>query len=1185
MRKSVWAYAQVIALVAAGFGCGGGEKCFRDENCSAGFRCELGDRAGEGGECEKCDGTEIPYDALDNDCDPQTRDFDLDRDGDNAKTASINPGNDCDDNEAQVSSLLAEVCEDGKDNNCNGSVDEPACGDLSPPTVFFVRPMDGATLSGNIDVEIGASDDVAVESVELFAADVSQGRVTNAPYVFRVDTTQFPDGLLELRAVATDVSGKSDSVTIEIGADNRSGPLILVMRPVDGQIYGGRMTAQIRVTDAQGVSEVRISLDQATLTTTTANTIQLPIDTTTLTEGPHVLEISGRDLNGATSFATINFVTDNEGPAVTIMPNGGQLGGTVDVVVTATDATGLASLEAAGRSTTTGTLMFNIDTLMLPNGGYTITATASDTVVVDDGARTGNVTIAQARFGIFNAENEPPAIEILSPLSGESVYRSFPIEANATSPSSVEKVEFFVNGRKVYDDPIPPYRVFFDFSRYVGNVLIEAKATDGSGRIATDSSTVTVIQPANFRVPFLAPALSAFGVGDYDVGDFTGDGQADIAFPGIQISFSVNQGGFFGAPQLLVNQSAANVAIGDMNGDRLADLVVLRSAAVDVWQSTGAGFDPPRSFSIGNVAASCIALGDLDGDGATDVVLGRSGQADLLVMQNRGGSLADVRSYGLVAGVSQVVLADIDNDMDADVVVARLGQGLDYFSVYVNDGRGGLGAARDSFVGGQPEDVAVADVTGDGYPDVVGSVRRGPRLNRVVIAAGDPRTPGFFNVTNEISVLEPNGAAIGDLDRDGIPDIVASSARTHTVSIIERRANGVFEIDRRYAIARSARRPLLRDVDADGDLDVIAGSSIDDLVAVAINLGNGELRAPYNIPLTGSPSAVKLGQFGGDARPDPVFGVVNNSVAYLSIYETRTGTITRLQQFPTATAEVTGLAVGDLDRTGGADIAVGSAGQNSGGRSGGALFLDDGSTSLSRVPVSLEKPRSVVVADVNGDGLNEAVFTFDRQTAGPIDGIALVGDTGAIRQTVITGDGAQGVVVGNLDTDGVLDVGVANFGSDDLTIVNFMGGQILRRTIGGIQGNASITFGFLGPTPVDAAPDLLAAGLTGVGIWLGDGRGGFSSPSIWSAGQTPAKILSGDFNRDGLTDAVVVNSGYDLLSVLIARERGGLFGPDVIAVGEGPTDVDIGDIDGNGQPDIVVAVRGSNSATIILNDN
>ena len=65
--------------------------------------------------------TEVTYDGIDNDCNPETLDDDLDQDG-------FNNDVDCDDTNGEVNPAMEEVCDNGIDDNCNGEIDEN-CGD------------------------------------------------------------------------------------------------------------------------------------------------------------------------------------------------------------------------------------------------------------------------------------------------------------------------------------------------------------------------------------------------------------------------------------------------------------------------------------------------------------------------------------------------------------------------------------------------------------------------------------------------------------------------------------------------------------------------------------------------------------------------------------------------------------------------------------------------------------------------------------------------------------------------------------------------------------------------------------------------------------------------------------------------------------------------------------------------
>lgn len=70
----------------------------------------------DSGGAADCTAAEVPYDGVDNDCDPATPDDDLDGDGEGAAATG---GTDCDDADADVSASASEVVYDGTDNDCD----------------------------------------------------------------------------------------------------------------------------------------------------------------------------------------------------------------------------------------------------------------------------------------------------------------------------------------------------------------------------------------------------------------------------------------------------------------------------------------------------------------------------------------------------------------------------------------------------------------------------------------------------------------------------------------------------------------------------------------------------------------------------------------------------------------------------------------------------------------------------------------------------------------------------------------------------------------------------------------------------------------------------------------------------------------------------------------------------------
>lgn len=106
-----------------------------------------------------------------------------------------------------------------------------------------------------------------------------------------------------------------------------------------------------------------------------------------------------------------------------------------------------------------------------------------------------------------------------------------------------------------------------------------------------------------------------------------------------------------------------------------------------------------------------------------------------------------------------------------------------------------------------------------------------------------------------------------------------------------------------------------------------------------------------------------------------------------------------------------------------------------------------------------------------------------------------------------------------------------------------------------------------------------------VAIRLGDGAGGFGSPSSIPVGDGPLGLAAGDLNGDGETDLAVANADSDDLTILLGDGDGGFAtaGPP-IALANGPWYVSIGDLNRDRRLDLVVAHVGFSGTTVPSTD-
>ena len=198
--------------------------------------------------------------------------------------------------------------------------------------------------------------------------------------------------------------------------------------------------------------------------------------------------------------------------------------------------------------------------------------------------------------------------------------------------------------------------------------------------------------------------------------------------------------GTFGAPGTVAFAPEGGTSYGnrlhaaDMNHDGKMDLVTVDAARVQIVLGNGNGtFKPATTYPPGSGPSASVrgdfAVADLNNDGKLDVVLpsstldGMGGYAYTLValLGNGDGTLAAAQvSPALPAPATNVVVADFNHDGNADAAMPISESTGVYGQLSVSLGNGdGTFAAPVTLVVGNQSTAALADVSGDGNPDVV----------------------------------------------------------------------------------------------------------------------------------------------------------------------------------------------------------------------------------------------------------------------------------------------------------------------------------------------------------------------------------------------------------------------------------------------------------------------------------
>jgi hypothetical protein len=291
--------------------------------------------------------------------------------------------------------------------------------------------------------------------------------------------------------------------------------------------------------------------------------------------------------------------------------------------------------------------------------------------------------------------------------------------------------------------------------------------------------------------------------------------------------------------------SPSDMSVGDVNGDRIVDLVVTAGSrdVVDVLLGTGSGvlrhakgapFDASKRVYRYNKRR--LHLVDVDGDGHLDIVTeNRRGQYAFRVLRGDGrGRFAPGPVLTVEPAHEGYTLAfgDVDGDGDVDAVTAVSSPTTGRLAVHVSNGRGAFTRLRSSVVSlPAPYQIeALADVNADRRPDLVlthRSARVSILLNRgggrFTHASGSPIGAG----------ARPFGVAMADLNGDDDMDLVG--ATVDRVTVLLGNGRGLSPAGRStFPAGPGAFDVATGDVNDDGRTDVLASSFESNAVTVLL---------------------------------------------------------------------------------------------------------------------------------------------------------------------------------------------------------------------------------------------------------------------------------------------------------------------------------------------------------------
>ena len=611
-------------------------------------------------------------------------------------------------------------------------------------------------------------------------------------------------------------------------------------------------------------------------------------------------------------------------------------------------------------------------------------------------------------------------------------------------------------------------------------------------------------------------------------------GLLSVALVALVSSSALAQSGLFRAAfETFVPARGSDIGVVDADSDGVDDVVLATGRGVYVLTGRPEGaIDPAFRLRLRNQVTT-LTLGDIVGDPAVDFVatvpVGRSIEVwrglgtgdDVSVDGTNHRYFAPVGTPLVFASVPlATAVGDFDDDGSQDIAVSVQGfvdLAPGTVEVFLGDGAGGLEAKS----GGEPletglktEELETVDVDGDGVLDLIG-LDIGDSSLRVFLGNGD----GTF-ASPVVSVLPSIAAGMAVAEMDGTVgfEVAVSAVEVGGVSIFDLLDDGTIASRVSLATGAGPADVSAGDVDGDGDTDLLVANRRSSDVAI--------VRDPLSAPL------VRRFVAGDEPRKSVPASILDRGVPSLVAWSGASSTSVQLllprfsmweaggvwaaENHPAA--EISAIAVGDIDSNGEVDVVVAAAAmviayqrQSTGFVEVAAVEFESPVTSLAVLPTDAAIRIATAVEEENVVRILEAEDGRLRA----VQALALPFPPSVLAAGDFNGDGRADLSIGGSDGVGRVAVARANAAGDySLQGVTSHGAN--PRRLASIRACS-------GPDELIVLDEESAQ----VSVLRSSPSGGLVVLQVLTeeeAGLTPTSLAVADFNEDGREDLAIGNA-------------------------------------------------------------
>lgn len=338
--------------------------------------------------------------------------------------------------------------------------------DTISPTGTITNPPSASTVMGDVLIQVSAYDNIEMGSVEFIIDGSSVFTDLEYPYEYTWNTLEaLEDAHHVINVNLTDWTGNTTSLfPVSIFVNNQeeadiTPPTIVLIEPAAAQVVSGTIDVTAIVTDNVGINRVEFYKNYTLDGTVTSSPYEHSWNTTSETEGSSVTwhaKVFDTSENSAQSqpiSVTINN-NDNTPPSGSITyPYAGQtLTELVQIQVSATDNDSVSTVQFLINGSVESTddsppFSYDWNTESVEDGQYILTAEISD--FSNNSVITQSLAVNVNNDSLETADQIPPNVILLNPLSGQVVNEIVEISVSASDNDQVDVLSIFINSEEV----------------------------------------------------------------------------------------------------------------------------------------------------------------------------------------------------------------------------------------------------------------------------------------------------------------------------------------------------------------------------------------------------------------------------------------------------------------------------------------------------------------------------------------------------------------------------------------------------------------------------------------------------------------------------------------------------------------------------------------------------------------